>query len=182
MRYYRYHPDANNYAGIGFQHEDDEAVTDVHFTDEPLAANWKPPVAFEFEDNPPKQGDFPSLSNYNEIPVMSERAWEALRALIGHCCEPLPIIHPSGQPYYIIHVMNTIDALDEDRSEVKRFSDGGIMRVVRYALKHDLLRGEHIFKLPRESGGELLGDDEFRRVVEENSLQGLIFKPIPLGD
>jgi len=126
------------------------------------------------------QGDFPSLGNYNMLPVMSQRAWEALRPLIGHCCEALPIIHPSGRPYYIIHVMNTIDALDEDRSEVKRFSDDGIMRVVRYALKSDLLEDQHIFKLPHESGGDLLVDDEFRRVVEENGLQGLIFKPIPL--
>ncbi len=181
MNYYLYDPDSDNYAGIGVPHEDDARVTKVHYTDEPLLESWTPPVAFEFEDNPPTHGDFPSLVNYNMIPVMSQRAWDALRPLIGYCCEALPIIHPSGKPYYIIHVMDTIDALDEERSELTRNRvTGRVNRIYRYALKPELLRGKHIFKLPRESGGELLVDGAFRAAVEEHGLKGLLFNPIPL--
>ena len=182
MNYYRYRPAPNDYAGIYVADEDDQMVVRLHYTDDPVAESWVPPRVYEYEDNPPKQGDFPSLSNFFIIPVMSQRAWDTLRPLIGDCCEALPVIHPSGKPYYIIHVMETIDALDEERSELERYPDGRVAVVDRYALKYDLLEGKHIFKFPRKSGAELLLDDEFRRVVEENKLKGLRFNPIPLVD
>src|SRR5579864_3188956 len=109
MKYYRYQPDANGFAGIGFALDDNERIVDVYFTDRPIADQWKVPDAHSFEDNPEVEGDFPSLSNYNKLPVMSQRAWDVLRPLIGYCCEVLPITHPTGKPYSIIHVMETVD-------------------------------------------------------------------------
>lgn len=187
MKYYRYRPDANNFAGIGFEWDfdspEEKRVLGVHDIDHPVLVEWTPPVAHGFDDNPPTEGDFPSLSNYWRIPVMSQRAWDALRPLIGYCCEALPIIHPSGRPFSIIHVMETIDALDEERSELRRSQiDGRVNRVFKYAFRDNLLAGKHIFKLPLESGGELLIDDEFRQAVEKNGLQGLVFNPLPLAD
>jgi len=184
MNYYRYRPDADNFAGIGFEWEIDSSeekrVLGVHNIDYPVIAEWTPPVAHGFEDNPPTEGDFPSLSNYWRIPVMSQRAWAALRPLIGDCCEALPIVHPSGQPFYIIHVMQTIDALDDERSELWRNpATGRVGDISCYAFKYELLAGKHIFKLPRESGGELLVDDEFRKAVEQHGLKGLLFHPVP---
>jgi len=185
--YYRYDPDANNFAGIGFEWEidspEEKRVLGVHDIDHPVITAWPPPVAHGFDDNPPAEGDFPSLSNYNMIPVMSQRAWDALRPLIGYCCEPLPIIHPSGQPFYIIHVMETIDALDDERSELRQSQiDGRVNRIFKYAFRKDLLASKHIFKLPTKSGGELLVDDEFRKAVEQHGLQGLLFDPVQLVD
>jgi hypothetical protein len=179
MTFYRYQPDANSFAGIGFSLDDDDRIVDVHFTDTPLADQWVAPVAHGFEDNPETEGEFPSLSNFNEIPVMSQRAWDVLRALIGYCCEGLPIIHPTGKPYFIIHVMETIDVLDEQRAEFSRNdTTGRISRIYKYAFKPELLHGKHIFKLPLESGGELIVDDDFRRAVEANGLVGLKFVKI----
>ncbi len=179
MKYYRYRPDANNFAGIGFSQDDNQRIVDVHYTDTPLADRWVAPVAHGFEDNPETQGDFPSLSNFWRVPVVSQPAWDALNPLIGYCCEALPIIHLTGKPYYIVHVMETVDCLDTDRSEVKRFSDGGIMRIVRYSFRHELLPGKHIFKLPRKCAGDLIVDDDFREAVEANALKGLNLKQLP---
>lgn len=186
MSYYLYRPDANNFAGIGFEWEidspEEKRVLGVHDIDSPVRTEWTPPTAHGFEDNPPTDGDFPSLSNYWRIPVMSQRAWDALHPLIGYCCEPLPTIHPSGQPFYIIHVMETIDALDEERSGLWRNpATGRVGDISRYALKHGRLAGKHIFKLPTKSGGELLVDDEFRKAVEQHGLQGLLFDPVHLA-
>lgn len=179
MNLYRYQPDANSFAGIGFSLADNERIVDVHFTDAPLAGQWVAPAAHGFEDNPETEGDFPSLSNYNKIPVMSQRAWEVLRPLIGYCCEALPIIHPTGKPYFIIHVMDTVDGLDCAKSELTRnASSGRVNRVFRYAFKRDMLHGKHIFKLPLESGGELIVDEDFRRTVETNGFKGLRFKEL----
>jgi hypothetical protein len=181
MKFFRYNTDANHFAGIGFSMEDDERITNVHFTDAPLAVGWKTPGAHGFDEDPEEEGDFPTLYNFGEIPVMSQRAWDALGTVIGYCSEPLPINHPSGKPYVIAHVMQTIPCLDEERSVVRRSSiDGRISRVHRYALKTDMLEGKHIFKLPLECGGELLVDDDFRRLVETNSLVGLRFDELPM--
>lgn len=180
MPYYVYRPDANNFAGVGFSIPDSVRVVQLHFTDRPVLADWATPVAHGFDDNPTTEGDFPSLSNFNEIPLMSQRAWETLRPLIGDWCEALPIVHPIGKPYFIIHCMATVDALDVAKSEVTRnATTGRVNRVFRYALKHDLVRGRHIFKLPRESGAELLVDDDFRRTAEGSGLKGLQFKEVP---
>jgi hypothetical protein len=182
LSFYLYQPDANNCAGIGFSLADNQRIVNVHFTDTPLADQWIAPDAHGFEDNPETEGDFPSLSNFWRVPVMSQRAWETLRPIIGYCCEALPIVHPAGKPYFIVHVMETIDCLDIGRSEVKRFTDGGIMRVTRFSFKPEMLQDKHIFKLPRESAGDLILDDIFRRAVESNGLMGLLFKELPGGD
>ncbi len=82
----------------------------------------------------------------------------------------------------MIHVLDTIDALDIEQSEVSRSEgrDRRVRRIYQYVLKTSLLEGKHIFKLPLMSGGELIVDDEFRTAVEQNGLQGLRFKPIPM--
>lgn len=183
MIFYNYRPDANNYAGIGFSKDSKERVVDVHFTDAPLADGWKVPVAHGFEDNPEAEGDFPSLSNYNKIPVMSQRAWGLLRPLIGDCCEALPIVYPTGEPYFIIHVMKSIDGLDADRSTLTRnATTGRVNGIYKYAFKTGMLDGHHIFKLPLESGAGLFVDDVFRQAVESNHLKGLLFSPLPMAD
>jgi len=181
MKFYLYRPDANHFAGIGADHADDPRVVGIHHPDAPLASRWIPVVFHGYKEDPPQEGDFPSLNNRWRIPIFSQRAWDALKPLIGYCCEALPIVHPSGNPFYIIHVMETIDCLDTNRSE---FSLNGtrISRVYKYCLKLDMLREKHIFKLPRESGADLIVDDKFRKAVESNGLRGLKFEELPMAN
>jgi hypothetical protein len=183
QRHYLYNPDANSYAGVGFSMDDDDAITEIRSIDLPMLASWKPLRCHVFDDNPPIEGDFPSNSNYRRVPIMSERAWTVLRPLIGFSCEALPIIHPSGRAYFIVHVMKTIDCLDVDASTVSRcgIGDDRIDRIYRYAFKQRMLSGEHIFKLPLLCGGELIVDDDFRKAVERNRLHGLTFRELPMN-
>jgi hypothetical protein len=178
MNLYVYRPDSNYFAGIGFSLQDDERVVDAHFTDSRVGDEWIAPVARVYKEDPEPQGDFPTVYNYGKIPVVSQRAWDVLRPLIGYCCEALPIIHPTGKPFYMIHVLETIDCLDEERSEVKRFTDGGIMRILRYSFKEQMLEGKHIFKLPVTSSSGLFVDEVFRSAVERNELKGLLFREL----
>ena len=180
MKYYRYHPDANNFMGIHLLHQDHEVI-DIRLEPLPLLHSWRPIQVEEGDENPRPNGDFPSLSNYNEIPVVTQQAWDVLRPLIGASCEALPIIHPSGEPFYLIHVMSIIDCLDTKRSRLTRSGiDGRINRISRYGFKREMLNGQHIIKLPFGKGSDLLVDDVFRKAVEENGLRGLIFNELPL--
>jgi len=125
MAFYPYRPDSNNFAGIAFPLDDEDRIVKVHYADMALQDKWIAPVAHAFEDNPEKEGEFPSLSNFWRIPVMSQRAWYVLHPLMGDCCEALPIVHPTGKPYFIIHVMDTVDALDLAKSEFTRNATTG---------------------------------------------------------
>lgn len=164
--YYLYHPHANQYLGV-MLHPVDSDIIQIRSRPSPAAEEWTPIPVTMPDENPEEEGDFPSLIDYRSIPMMSQRAWNALRPLIGDCCEALPIAYPTGEPFFLIHVMQTIDSLDADRSEVRRSKiDGRISRIYKYKFRNELLRGKHIFKLSRESGGELFVDDEFRKIVE----------------
>lgn len=188
-RFYEYDPDANSYAGVGFavgspdnDSDDDAKVTNLHWIDTPLQGKWKTLTCFAFDDNPDAIGDFPSVSNYRRIPMMSNRAWSALRPIIANTCESLPVNHPFIGEFYLVHVLRTIDALDESASDVERRSndDPRMRRVLRYAFRHERIEGIHIFKLPDKQGGGVIVDDRFRKVVEETGLRGLRFKELPL--
>jgi hypothetical protein len=193
-KYYEYDPDANSFAGVEFDFggeecvDDDDThgarVTEIHWIDTPIRDSWSVLSCYGFDDNPPEQGDFPSMSNYRKIPMMSERAWKLLKPLIGECCEALPVRHPFKGNYFIIHVMRTIDALDETKIEASRSSvgDNRISRIYKYAFKRDLIGDAHIFKLPLMSGSGLFVDDVFREAVEANGLRGLRFRELVMAE
>lgn len=188
-RFYEYDPDADTFAGVGFtvgevhdDNDDDAKVANLHWDDTPLIRTWIPLSCHGFEDNPPEVGDFPCVSNYGKVPMLSDRAWKALEPVIGDVCEALPVNHPFTGDYFLIHVLRTIEALDEDASEVQRRSanDPRIRQVIRYAFRNDMIEGIHIFKLPNKQGSGLIVDDVFRKAVEDNGLRGLRFRELPL--
>lgn len=187
--FYEYCPEANSFAGVGFavgdvndDNDDDAKVTNLHWNDASVALTWNRLTCHGFDDNPPEVGDFPSVSNFRVVPMMSERAWIALKPVIGDLCEALPVSHPFDGRYYLIHVLRTIEALDEDASEVERRSatDPRIRQVFRYAFRYDLIEGIHIFKLPNKQGSRLIVDNVFRKAVEDNGLRGLRFMELSL--
>lgn len=190
-KFYEYDPDANSFAGVGFtvgdvddDDDDDAKVTNLHWDDAPLRQAWKLLTCHGFDDNPLEVGDFPSVSNYRSVPMMSEHAWKALQPVIGEVCEALSVNHHFKGKYFLIHVLRTIDALDAVASEVERRSadDPRIRHVFRYAFRYKLIEGVHIFKLPNKSGGGLIVDDVFHKTVEDNGLRGLRFRELPMKD
>lgn len=190
QQFYEYYPETNSFAGVGFSvgaadddNDDSTKVTNLHWNDDPLKAIWIPLSCHGFDDNPLEVGDFPCVSNYGKIPMMSGQAWKALEPVIGAVCEALPVNHPFVGDYFLIHVLRTIDALNEDASEVERRSanDSRIRQVIRYAFHEAMIQGIHIFKLPNKQGGGLIVDDVFRKAVEDNGLRGLRFRELPLA-
>jgi hypothetical protein len=121
-------------------------------------------------------GDLPSPSNFFRVPVFSAQAWEILSQRIDCGWEALPLIHPNGLRFCLIHVMETIDCVDLDRSEVTRYSSGRVMQIERFFLEREKLEGKHIFKTPEESGLDLLVDDVFHGIVQETGFRGLEFR------
>lgn len=180
MRYYSYKPDSDNFFAVGCSSATSTYIGDIYYKDADALPTWTPLVVHGFDDNPPEEGDFPSFNDFCRVPILSQRAWNVLQPLIGHTCEVLPIIYPTGKLFFILHVLETTNCLDTEQSVVRRYSDGGIMRVTQYALNSSMLVNKHIIKLPHEHAGDLIVDDVFRSVVEKNKLKGLKFTPLSL--
>ena len=74
---------------------------------------------------------------------------------------------------------NTIDCLNYDKSELKRFSSSGrVMKVIKYAFKTNKLANEIIFKLPEFPKSISYVTEEFKKTVEENDIKGFKFKEL----
>jgi hypothetical protein len=119
------------------------------------------------EDRP--ASDFP----WTSFPTFSKRAVEALRDLLEPNGEILPLICEFGD-YYAFNTTTVVDALDEEHSELKRFKDGGIMRILRYEFYPEKLQGLSIFKLSQLPGGDYVTDTFVQR-VQEAGLVGFDF-------
>jgi hypothetical protein len=183
MRYYRYShiTDSDNFADIQVSNLPDSTdVGRVQWEDWPRASSWSPLAIteiYDVEDGRKQEfGDFPGLMNFCRVPVFSARAWEILSRRIDCRWEALPLVRPDGLQLYLIHVMETIDCVDLDRSEVTRYSPGRVMQIERFCLKPEKLEEKHIFKTPEGSGLDLLVDDVFREIVQQHGLRGLEFR------
>ncbi len=174
MNVFALRPDCNRYQNLVCTSEKDWTIL-RQFDQGRLIESWTPLSVEVLRDNkfnrnlPPS--DFPRL--VAAILVFSPRAVNILRGMLEENGEILPLSCNEGE-YYAFNVTTFVDALDESNSEVKRFKDGGIMRVLRYVFFPDKLRGASIFKIP-QFPRQVFVTDKFRKVVIDNKLLGFEF-------
>jgi hypothetical protein len=146
----------------------------------PIADSWVPRAVhlFVYEGEEAKPlGDFPSLFG-GVPPVFSKRAIEILNPLIADSTEILPLMGLEGE-FSVVNVIDVVDCLDHQRSEYIRFeSSGRIMHIEHYVFKKDYLKNKHIFRIPEEVVSAVFVSDAFKTLVEQNRLEGLIFKKV----
>ncbi len=137
-----------------------------------LSHAWKPiPVTLVKGE---KRTDFPALPGSDL--VVTEHAWQILQPLMGQSAEALPLSCNRGEGYFVINVLDVVDCLDYEHSEVERFSDGRVMWINAYAFKGGAVGNKNIFKLPEP--GKIIVSETFRAWIEKNRLEGLIFEKV----
>ena len=151
------------------------------FDGRPLLATWSPVEVEEDHeegrgDRP--NGDFPSLLRH--VPVFSARAVEALRPILSASGEILPLTCKKcrGGPYFAFNVKRFLNVLDRDRSKIKYFSTGRVMRVLKYELVENLLTDSAIFKIPEMARSEVFVDDQFASAVASERLTGFSLEKV----
>ena len=113
------------------------------FDGTPVGDGWRPLAAlWDAEDGLP----IPDIGSLH-APALTERARDALGDLLRDRAELLPLSVEDGPDASLVNVTHVSDALDEERSEIKRFSNGRFMRALRYAFDPDALAGHTFFKL-----------------------------------
>jgi hypothetical protein len=151
-----------------------------------FASEWRPVemVLFEGEEGEvrkERKKPIPDFTGGYVADACSERARKIIEALVNGQVEFLPLITPVG-PYYEMNIQR-LSCLDVEHSiidylypEEKR----KIFKVIKYAFHWERLEGQHIFWIREVGTTPTFVSDEFKRLVEENNLTGLLFYPVSL--
>lgn len=110
------------------------------------------------------------------------RAMSILMPLVKDVVSFLPLKmsksdHDSHDDFWIMYVNNTIDCLDQEKSQKKFLSDGRVLRIKKFAFLSKCIEQQNIFQVP-EANSEIFVSDEFKQVVEKNDLKGLTFESV----
>jgi hypothetical protein len=169
MEVYHLKPDAEPYQTLVLESELDRGEIEDRFDTTPIGSEWSPPRVRVIDDDA-QATDFATLA---AIPAFSARAVEALDDMLKGNGELLEL---EGAEFSLLNVLSAPDALDEERSELKRFrSSGRVLRILRYGLRAEALSSVPIFKLPQQPRSRVYVTDAFVERVRENGLVGFDF-------
>lgn len=170
--------DPDNYHYVVPENSDDWDKIEDLFDGTSLQHVWQPMrVKLIREDG--KDGDFPSLVPY--VPVFSARAKGALANIIASYGEFLPLTCVDSD-LFAFNVTKILDALDEDASDVQRFSSSGrIMSIDRYEFRAEKLKQSVLFKIPQFRRSYVFVTDQFVERVQSSRLMGFTFQPVWSG-
>jgi hypothetical protein len=123
------------------------------------------------------------VGNTGLLPIFSERAINVLKPLLQDTTEILPLRwYPDESiKLYLINVLNIIDCLDRDASDLLYSEESGkLLFAERIVLHKDFAQTHHIFKDQTLGRGHIFISNEFKQTVEENKLIGLVPRPVKL--
>lgn len=131
-------------------------------------------LLLEDEGKKLQPADTPWLGRH--VLVLKQSAIDVLGDLLARDGEVLPL-DCSETPLYLWNVVNVIDALDVERSEIVRFrSSDRIMRIERHVFRPDVLAGQLAFRIPGEQDHAIFLSDEFVLRASKHHLRGLGFR------
>jgi hypothetical protein len=139
-----------------------------------LRASWKE-LAIHAADEPDDRAQLPDFALLGVVPLFSEQAVAALRDVLESHGELLPVRHPRRR-YLAYNVTTVLDALDEERSSLSRFSDGGVMSIESYAFRRDAISGTAIFRIRQLPRAFVYVTEDFVDRVRRAELLGFQFR------
>jgi uncharacterized protein DUF1629 len=175
MKVFILKPDANRYQGLLPSDRSNSLEAFRRFNGTQIGASWVP---WKVEIDRPEGyenlpfGDFPLMALH--VPAFSERAATLLEPLLIENGELLPLVCDEGS-YFAFNVTSVLDALDEEKSSVLRFTSGRIMNITGYEFLPEKVTSP-IFKIPQVPLMDVFVTDEFQDAVIRHGLKGFDFK------
>jgi hypothetical protein len=158
--------------------QDDFETVNVQINGASRGATWKPiPVHIVHEDRGRslKPSDAPWLESH--ALVFRPKASRALETLLLEHGELLPLACDEA-PLAILNVTRVVDALDEQASDITRFSSGRVMMVNRHVFHADAIGNAAMFKIPNLRVSPTFVTQRFIDAWGSAGLEGLQFKPL----
>ena len=119
--------------------------------------------------------DCPYLSGYGLM--LSDKAVSVFGTMLTDAGYLLNTSLPFADQYKLFICERLIDALDQERSDLERFSSGRVWWLRRYELRAELLQDMHVFRL-KHRRNMLFVSDQFVRLVQEHELTGFEFTEV----
>lgn len=124
--------------------------------------------------------DCPKGPAYGAL-LLSERAIAAFGPMLTDAGCFIDTRLAATTRYKMFICQREIDALDQERSELTRFDDGGVWDVLRHELDADLLQGMDVLRL-KHRRARLFVSDRFVTVAEAHGLTGFVFTEVWSSD
>ncbi|NQX68947.1 hypothetical protein HQN90_22725 [Paenibacillus alba] len=171
MKIWRLGYDSNNYEGFQVANGD-WSIAD-QFIGRSLHQEWEPFELKVYEEAP--RSDAPTFMGC--APVFSSQAVATVKGLLEGLVELLPTYFPREE-YFILNVLNVLDCMDYDQSEVVRFRSGRVMRFKKYGFIPEIVTNQHIFKIKEIPEEAVFVSDEFRNNILNSRLVGFRFEEV----
>lgn len=175
MRVYQLRAEADHYRPLTVARDDDfRKLSALH--DEPAPPTWVPVKVEWLDEGDSLQKPVADFPSFGGVPAFSYRAVNALRDLL----EPNGVILPlqtSSEGLFAYKVTSEVDALDEEGSELMRFSSGRIMGVQRFAFFADRIDEVQIFKVP-QLRAHVFVTHVFAERVRRSGLTGFVLEEV----
>jgi len=110
------------------------------------------------------------------VMVWDVRSFEVLSPLIDTACQALPVLIDQTS-YIAIHITQSINCLDPDHSQFKRFKNRNI-GVDHYVLRADCVGDTHLFTIPDDGYSAIFVSPQFKTLFEQHHGTGLSFIPV----
>jgi hypothetical protein len=140
----------------------------------PVGSGWQAPemhfIREEEGFSARQYSDFPWC--LHNVLVIRDRALQSIRPTFERYGEFLPLV--CDEPVRLFNPTNIVDALDEDRSAIARFEDGGVMAIEKHAFHPDAIKNAEIFRLPGRASNIYVRETVVRR-IGELGLLGIAF-------
>lgn len=146
-----------------------------YFKGKPLPQDWKMP---KYELGAPNKPLHDFVHGESVAPFISERVKTTLEAIAGESVQFWPIGKIKNHNYFILNVINIINCLNEDLSEISYAPDIpnkilGIWKAV-FDIKK-IPENTIIFKVPQETG-PIYVTDTFVQYIRQHQLTGVGFE------
>jgi hypothetical protein len=107
--------------------------------------------------------------------VVKDAALPRVERELAPYVEFLPL-RCAQEPLTMLNVLQVADALDEEESQIKRFRDGGIMRVDRFVFRPEAVPTAGLFRVPQSMVHMLCAQDTADMLRDR--LAGLDLEPL----
>lgn len=143
--------------------------------------SWNKDITFEYElEEGQTLTDY--LGNLYGWLIVSDKCRTLSGELIANEVQYLDVQVKSSDnsnvlsEYKVLNVIDVLDAVDLEHSIYDEFDldDEKILTFKKYALKDDVVRGHHIFKLKDDTIPTFVSE-EIKNIIEENEMLGFAF-------
>lgn len=121
-------------------------------------------------------GDYP----YFTVPAISERAKNLLETQFSGYAQIFPLETGRLGQYYFLNILNILDCLDKERSEIECLPSSGKIFEIKKWKFNDTLTDENskIFIIKNQMGERFYVNEDVKKIIEDNSLKGFMFKEV----